>query len=387
MRHERPKSDRVLLGTVIFLCLFGLLMVYSSSAILASVEASSQTAYLRSQVPKLILGILSLAVLSRLPYYKLKGKAAIWAVCLAGLALVVLLLPLGLTAGGRGTRRFLDVGFLQVQPAEFARIAIILFVADFVSRREDWIESGWRGLLTPVGAIAVLAGLIVLQPNLSSALLLAGLGFVLLFLAGQPIRRLLMAVAPMALLALALRPYQLKRLADFFGGGDGPLPYQVEQSLIAVGSGGLWGKGLGQGLQKFFYLPFPHTDFILGVVGEELGFVGVGLLFVVYGLIIVRGLRIARLAPDVFSQLLAAGLTLSLTVNFLLHSVVVLGIGPVTGVPLPFLSHGGTSLLANLMAIGILLSISRSLDRPSVSARSERWHEPWIWTGRASRAE
>ena len=350
-------------------------------------EASSQTAYLRSQVPKLILGIFSLAVLSRLPYYKLRGNTAIWAIGLAGLALVLLLLPLGLTAGGRGTRRFLDLGFLQVQPAEFARIAIVLFIADFVSRRDRWVESGWRGLLWPVGATVVLAGLIVLQPNLSSALLLAALGFTLMFVAGQPWQRLLGAVAPMALLALALRPYQLKRLTDFFGGGDGSLPYQVEQSLIAVGSGGLFGKGLGQGLQKFFYLPFPHTDFILGVIGEELGFVGVCLLFLLYGVVIARGLRIARRAPDVFSQLLATGLTLSLTMNFLLHSVVVLGIGPVTGVPMPFLSHGGTSLLANLMAIGILLSISRSLDRPSVSARTERWHEPWMWNGRATRAE
>jgi cell division protein FtsW (lipid II flippase) len=143
------------------------------------------------------------------------------------------------------------------------------------------------------------------------------------------------------------------------------VPYQVEQSLIALGSGGIAGKGLGEGLQKYFYLPFPHTDFILGVIGEELGFLGVFVLFVLFGIVIYRGLFIARNVPDRFSQLLAAGVTASVAMNFLLHSMVALGLGPVTGVPLPFISHGGSSLLVNLIAIGVLLSISRSVRTKS----------------------
>jgi len=380
---ETARIDRILLAAVLLLCGIGVLMVYSSSAILASFESSSQTAYLRSQIPKLILGIFSLIVLSRLPYYKLKGRPAIWAIGLAAATLLILLLPLGLTAEGRDTRRFLDLRFIQLQPAEFTRLALVVFVAAFAARREKWIESGWKGLIVPIGLTYILAGLILLQPNLSSALLLVFLCFSLLFLAGQPILRLAIAAVPLALGGLALRPYQITRVVEFFfsGGNYESLPYQVKQSLIALGSGGLVGQGLGQGLQKYFYLPFPHTDFILGVVGEEWGFIGVFALFALYGTIVIRGLHIARNAPDLFSQLLASGLTLNLAMNFFLHSVVVLGLGPVTGVPLPFISHGGTSLLVNLMAMGLLLSISRSVVR-----QPDPFRRTWNLVGRPSRA-
>jgi cell division protein FtsW len=381
--RDRLQVDGVLLGAVLVLCLIGVLMVYSSSAILASVEASSQTAYLRSQIPKLLLGMLSLGILSRLPYYKLRGRATDWAAGLSLAALAALLLPLGLAAAGRGTHRFLDLGFLQLQPAEFARLALILFLAAYASHQKSWVERGWKGLRIPVGLIWILAGLILLQPNLSSAVVLVGLGYTLLYLAGQPILRLVLAAAPLPLAALALHPYQYYRVTQFFhGGSGGTLPYQVEQSLIALGSGGIVGRGLGQGVQKYFYLPFPHTDFILGIVGEEWGFLGVLTLFILFGIVIVRGLRIARYAPDSFSQLLAAGLTLSLAANFLLHAGVTLGVGPVTGVPLPFISHGGSSLLVNLMAMGILLSISRSACRPP-----DPFRRVWGLVGRPSRAE
>ena len=153
------------------------------------------------------------------------------------------------------------------------------------------------------------------------------------------------------------------------------MPWQVKQSLIALGSGGFLGTGIGRGLQKYFYLPFPHTDFILGIVGEETGFLGVLALFALFGIVVLRGLKIARSAPDRFSGLLALGLTLSLAMNFILHAVVVFGLGPVTGVPLPFVSHGGSSLLANLAAVGILLSISRTA-RAAPSTMPVRWGLP-----------
>ncbi|MCA9726822.1 MAG: cell division protein FtsW [Candidatus Eisenbacteria bacterium] len=365
------RTDKWLLVTVILLCLVGVLMVYSSSAILATVEASSQTAYLRALLPKLVLGVLCLAVLSQVPVRWFKGRAAIWALALAALALLVLVLPLGLTANGRGTKRFLDLGLLQVQPAEFARLGLVVFLSWYASRDEEWVEKGWRGLRWPLLAVFGLAALIALQPNLSSAALLILLGFGVLFLAGQPILRLALGALPVVLIPLVVQPYQLKRIQQFITqGGDGTLPYQVEQSLIALGSGGVTGKGLGEGLQKYFYLPFPHTDFILGVIGEELGFIGVFLLFVLFGIVIYRGLYIARNVSDRFAQLLAAGVTMSVAMNFLLHSVVTLGMGPVTGVPLPFISHGGSSLLVNLTAIGVLLSVSRLVRPPRKSPRA-----------------
>ncbi len=370
MRTQAKSMDNVLLGAVIFLCLLGVLMVYSSSAILATVEASSQTAYVQSLLPKLILGFVAMAMLSRVSHFRFRGRPALWILGLSILALILLIFPEGFTTGGRGTRRFLKLGPISAQPAEIARLALIVFIASFVARRDDWASSGWRGLGWPLLAVFGTAGLVLIQPNLSSALLIVLLGFGLLFLAGQPIWRLAVAAAPLALGAFLLQPYQLRRVKLFLEGqGSGDLPYQVEQSLIAVGSGGWTGKGLGEGLQKYFYLPFPHTDFILGVVGEELGFIGILVLYVLFGIVIYRGLRIARLAADPYSRLLAAGITLSLAMNVFLHAFVVLGMGPVTGVPLPFISHGGSSLMVNLAAMGLLLAVSRSVRPQSVTLR------------------
>lgn len=365
---ERGRIDTVLLAAVILLCLTGVVMVYSSSAILASVEASSQTAYVRALLPKLLLGLFALLALAWLPHRRWEGRAGYWVLGVSALALLLVVLPVGLTASGRGTKRFLDLGILQLQPAEFARLGLVIFLAGQVTRERKW-EENWHGWWWPLGAIFGLAGIIAIQPNLSSALLLGALGFAVLYLGGLPVKRLLIGLAPVLLaVPLVLRPYQIRRVEQFFdGSGAGSLPYQVEQSLIALGSGGLTGKGLGEGLQKYFYLPFPHTDFILGVIGEELGFMGIVVLFGLFGLVIHRGFRIARLAPDRFARLLASGITISFAMNFLLHAAVALGAGPVTGVPLPFISHGGSSLLVNLAAIGLLLSISRTIrSRPSL---------------------
>lgn len=368
--NER-RMDSILLAAVIFLCLFGVLMVYSSSAILATVEASSPTAYVRSFLPKLVMGGMALAALSRISHFYFRGRMA-WAVlAIAVLGLVLVMVP-GLSTGGRGTKRFLELGPFSAQPAEFARVALVLFLASFAAHRDRWVESGWQGLKWPLVAVFVTAGLVLAQPNLSSAALIVILAFGLLFLAGQPPLRLALAALPGALGVLLLEPYQLNRVRMFLAGqsGDGTESYQLAQSLIAVGSGGFFGKGLGEGLQKYLYLPFPHTDFILAVIGEELGFIGMLVLFVLFGIVIVRGLRIARLAADPFSQLLAAGITLNLALNVFLHAFVVLGLGPVTGVPLPFISHGGSSLIVNLASVGILLSISRGAKPRPVPFRS-----------------
>jgi cell division protein FtsW len=375
--REIGRVDGMLLVSTLLLCLIGLVMIYSSSAILAQAENRPETAYLQSQMAKLVLGLILLAFFSRFPYRLLSGRAACWIWAAAAFLLLVLLLPLGLTATIRGTRRFLRLGPLQLQPAEFARVALILFLAWYSSHKEDWIRASWRSLVVPLSAIGILCGLTFLQPNLSSAVLMGALGFALLYLGGQPLKRLLAVAAPFVLVAAVLmKGYQLGRILHFWkylGGGDANLPYQMKQSLIAVGSGGFHGLGIGQGLQKYHYLPFPHTDFILGIVGEETGFLGILALFTLYGIILVRGLRIARRAPDRFSELTAMGLTLSVAVNFFLHSMVVLGLGPVTGVPLPFVSHGGSSLLVNLTAMGMLLSISRHARPVSVSI-------PRAWT-------
>ena len=384
--RDHGRADGVLLSVVLLLCLSGMLMVYSSSAILARSENLPETAYLRSQAEKLAVGLILLWVFSRMTYRLLFGRAAWWSVGVTVALLLVLLLPFGLAILVRGTKRFLNLGVFQLQPAELARLTLVLFLAYYSSLKEEWIEQSWKSLIVPMGAILVFSGLIALQPNLSSALLVGILGVGLLYLAGHPVKRLLAIVPFLGLAAVVFhRGYQAKRFAGFvqvLHGGADALPYQIRQSLIAMGSGGLLGKGIGRGLQKFHYLPFPHSDCILGIVGEETGFIGVLVLFTFYGIVLLRGLRIARLAPDRFSGMLALGLSMSLALNFVLHSVVVLGLGPVTGVPLPFVSHGGSSLLVNLADMGMLLSISRQI-RPE----QETCHRAWRFPGSPLRAE
>ncbi len=370
------RMDRVLLACVLLLCLSGVLMVYSSSAILVHAESRPESAYLTSQIERVLVGILAMLILSRLPVRLLHGRTA-WAGLGLGLALLVLLLlPVGLATTVRDTRRFLNLHVMQIQPAEFARLALIVFLAYYATRRDDWVSRGWKGMAVPLAAVLTVGGLIKLQPNLSSALLAVLVGFGVMFLAGQSWKRLALVMIPLCTAAVfMLKAYQLRRFTWFFGylrGGDEHLPYHVWQSLIAVGSGGLFGTGIGKGLQKFHYLPFPHTDSILGILGEEMGFIGVLILFVLYGLVLIRGYRIAAKAPDRFSSILALGLTLSIAGNAFLHSAVVLGVGPATGVPLPFISHGGSALLANLMAVGLLLSISRQ-PRPVPRPVQRAW--------------
>jgi cell division protein FtsW len=374
---EMGKVDGVLLTFVLFLVLGGVVMVYSSSAILAQDQGGSETSYLRSQMEKAAVGIVLMFVFSRMPIRLLYGRGAWWALAAAGLLLVLLLLPVGLAVKVRDTRRFLNLGIIKIQPAEFARLALLIFLAYYASHKEEWFRKSWRSLIVPLGAVAGVAGLTALQPNLSSAVLMGMLGFAVLLLGGQPLRRLILLVVPVVAAApFLMKAYQVRRIlkfGEYLGGGSESLPYQVKQSLIAVGSGGLMGRGIGQGLQKYHYLPFPHTDFILGIVGEETGFLGLLVLFTFYGFVLMRGLRIARYAPDRFSQLLALGLTMSVALNLFLHSVVVLGLGPVTGVPLPFISHGGSSLLVNLISMGILLSISRQA-RPAQESIPRAWN-------------
>jgi cell division protein FtsW len=374
---QTGRVDGLLATIVILLCLGGVVMVYSSSAILAQDQGGSETSFLRSQMEKVVTGLALMLVFSKIPIRLLYGRASWWALGVSAFLLLLLLLPLGLAVEVRDTKRFLKLGPIGIQPAEFARLGLLLFLAYYASHKEDWIARSWRSLVVPLLAIAAIAGLIYRQPNLSSAVVIGALGFAMLYLGGQPVRRLLIMTVPLvAVAALHMKAYQINRILkfrDYLTGGVDSLPYQVKQSLIAVGSGGFIGPGIGQGLQKFHYLPLPHSDFILGIVGEETGFVGLLALFVFYGIVLLRGLRIARLAPDRFSQLLATGLTMSIGLNVFLHSMVVLGLGPVTGVPLPFVSHGGSSLMVNLSAIGILLSISRQA-RPSQEAIPRTWN-------------
>ncbi|MBM3287252.1 MAG: stage V sporulation protein E [Candidatus Eisenbacteria bacterium] len=357
------RPERGILTCCLLLCCFGLVMVFSSSAVLSVAEGKSPAFYFESQLSKLLAGLILLACFWSLDYQWLRRKPVAWTALGAGiLGLLLLVLGLGVAHGVRAAR-WLSVQGVTIQPSEFARVGLVIFLAFYLSGKEGILPPG-RLFVVPALATFLVAGLVALQPNLSMALFILLLAVGVFYVGGLSIRWLGLATAPPALLALLLmRPYQRERIFGFLGLAGREVAYQVDQSITTVGSGGILGLGLGNGLQKYFFLPFPHTDFILGIVGEETGLLGITLLLLTYGALILFGIATSRRAPDRFGSLLAAGLTWNLAINVLVHGAVNLGMGPVTGVPLPFLSCGGSSLMANLLAVGILLSISRRAVR------------------------
>jgi cell division protein FtsW len=307
-------------------------------------------------------------------------RAAPW--LLAGAAgLLAAVVAMGVAAGG--AERWLRGGFVNFQPTDLARLATVVALAWWLKRHPPAELGFTRGLLPPLAAVGGLCGLILLQPNLSSAMLLGMTGLVMLFLAGAPLMHLAVPVgAGVAAVAVALatHPYQWTRVQTYldfvFRGtldirGTG---WQLDQSLIALGSGGWLGRGLGEGLQKYLFLPEAHTDFIFAILGEELGFLGATLLLVLIALYLWRGLRTAARASDSFSFLLASGLTLQIGLYALVNLAVATGLAPTTGLPLPFVSYGGSALLVNLAAAGLLYRVSVGNEREEALTR-QRWGE------------
>jgi cell division protein FtsW len=254
---------------------------------------------------------------------------------------------------------------LSVQPTDLGRFAAVIFLAWWLKRRPVAQLGFWQGMVPPLLVLGLVAALILKQPNLSSAALLLGTGFVMLFLSGAPLRMLgapLAAGAGVVAVALATHPYMMTRVKTYVGfvlGGQldqRGAGWQLDQSLIAIGSGGIVGRGLGGGMQKLLYLPEAHTDFIFSIFAEELGLIGVTLLFVAIGLFLWRGMRAAARASEPFACLLAGGLTVQIGLYAIANLAVATGLAPTTGLPLPFVSYGGSALLVNLAAAGLLLS-------------------------------
>ncbi len=360
---DAARPERWILGSVLGLCAFGLVMVYSAGSVWGLARANASSAhYLIQQLPKLGIGLVLLAVFSFIDYRRLGERRAFGAMLFVLGALLMLVIL--------GKFRWFRVAGMTVQPSEFARVALVVYLASALARGEEAEQMQPRDLILPALIAAGAAGLVVLQPSLSMGVLLFAVAACIFYLAGVRKRYIVLATGVLAALALlTMRAYQWSRISDILGGGTAESSWQRLQSITAVGSGGLWGLGLGNGLQKYFFLPFPHTDFILGIVGEETGLLGATVLLLGYAILIYAGISVARRTTDPFGSLLAAGITLNLALNIVVHGVVNLGLGPVTGVPLPFMSAGGSSLIANLLAMGILISVARR----SVRARMRDW--------------
>ncbi len=346
-------------------------MVFSASAVFSRDVYGDSLHILKRQLFWLAAGIGFCLVGARVDYHRWRR----WCrpLLLGGAGLLLLLFLPGLGRSGGGARRWLSLGGFNFQPAELVKYLMIIYLADFLARKQEVIAGFRRGFLPPLAVVTVLAALVVVQPDLGTALSLGAVGWAMLFLAGARIRHLLLPLLP-ALPGIAYlvwsKPYRVRRLVAFLdpwqdSRGAG---FQIIQSLIALGSGGVTGVGLGESRQKLFYLPAATTDFIFSILGEELGFLGAAAVLVLYAALIFTGFAIARQAADLYGRLLALGIVLMLGLQALVNMAVASSLLPTKGLPLPFISYGGSNLICSFFGIGILLNIAAHRDRPCAAA-------------------
>jgi cell division protein FtsW len=365
---RRSDTDRWLFGVTLMLCLLGAVMIFSASAVTAEQQFGHSYHFVVRQVLWLVVGLLGMFGLMKMDYHKLREPAVVYTVLCAVLVLLVLALFMDKS---HATHRWIKLGPTQIQPSELTKLAVILYLAWFLDlkrrgaisldfRQEDFMHT----LLPAVAPILICVGLIVLQPDLGTSVDIVLIMTAILFVAGLSWKWLAVGAAaalPVLLVLITQVSYRQARLMAFLhpesdAQGAG---FQLLQSLIAVGSGGFTGVGLMESKQKLFYLPEAHTDFIYAVICEELGFIGAAIVIALFAAYAWRGLRAAFNAPDGFGRMLALGATAMVLFQSLINLAVVLGMMPTKGIPLPFVSYGGSSLLAMLLATGVLLNVAQ----------------------------
>jgi cell division protein FtsW len=353
--------DKVLLAIVLALTLFGAVMVYSASAILAEKSYGSQFYFLYRQGAWAVVGLIAMAVAMLIDYRHYKRPAVVYSLLTVTLVLLVAVLFLPKV---NETHRWIRYGrYFSLQPSEIAKLALAAFLAFFIEEKTREIDS-FKQVFLPLTLVAgATIGLVALEPDLGTALALGLVFIVVMFQAGTPIRYLATLAVPVipAMIFMLMVPWRFARIMAFLDPWkyQSTFGFQPVQSMIAIGSGGMSGVGFSQGKQKLFYLPAPHTDFIFAVIGEELGLVGAATIVLLFALVAWRGFRAARFAPDLFGQLLAVGLTIMIIAQAFFNISVTLSLVPTKGIPLPFISAGGSSLAISLFAAGVLLNISK----------------------------
>ncbi|MGH9749033.1 MAG: putative lipid II flippase FtsW [Candidatus Polarisedimenticolia bacterium] len=353
--------DRTLFVTGVGLTLFGLVMIYSASAVIAVERYGSPHHFLIKQAVAAVIGLGGMAAAMHYDYRRLLQRPFVYLSLLASILLLVAALVSDTT---HQVHRWIQAGPIQIQPSEIAKLSLLLFLAYLIPRKEGAINDV-PGTIVPCAVIVgQLAFLVYLQPDLGTAAIYVLLAIVLLFLAGLDWRYLAATAGACvaALGAMILQaPYRVRRVLAFLNPDDDPLGagFQVRQSILAVASGGIQGTSLGESRQKLFFLPEPHTDFIFSVIAEELGFFGAAAIIVAFGVLFWRGMVAAAHAPDRGGYYLAAGITCWLTLQAMLNIAVTVGMVPTKGIPLPFLSYGGSSLVVSLAGLGVLLNISQ----------------------------
>jgi cell division protein FtsW len=350
----------LLFFTVVVLLSIGIVMIYSTSAIFAQERFNDSYYYLKRQALWIMIGLAAFAVSVNIDYHNLRAHSL--TLIFSSLALLALVYVPGIGRTAGGASRWILLGGFSFQPSEIAKIALILYMADVMARKRRQIDQFWKGLAVPFVLFGAMLGLIILQPDLGTTILCALVVGIMLFVAGVRLRLLLplcLAAIPAVYLLVFSSDYRKRRIMAFVNPWADPegTGFQIIQSFIALGSGGVAGLGLAQSRQKFYYLPAAHTDFIFSIIGEELGIIGAGVVVTLFLALLVLGMRICRKAPDFYGHLLGLGIVSMLTLQAIINIAVVTGSLPTKGLPLPFISFGGSSMVFNLFAVGVLMNI------------------------------
>ena len=356
------KVDRLLLFGIIVISLFGLIMIYSASYVWAEYKFHDAYKFVKTQGVFLIASYVIMYVTLKIPYIKYLDKANfLFFICL--ILLILVLIP-GIGSVRNGSRSWFGIGGFGIQPSEFTKLGMIIFTSKYLSYNEKILKDIKKGVLPILVSLFIIFGLIMLQPDFGTGVIIVISIIALLYVSGVSmnffIKMGLLGLLGVVFLII-VAPYRLKRIISFLNPWNDPLGsgFQIIQSLYAIGPGGLLGLGFGKSIQKHFYLPEPQTDFIFAIISEEFGFLGIVIVASLLILIIYRGFRIAIHCENKFGKYLAFGITFQLAFQALLNLMVVVGLIPVTGVTLPFLSYGGSSLLITMLSMSILLNISK----------------------------
>lgn len=373
---DDQKIDRWIFYTVLGLMAFGIIMVYSSSAFYALRMRGDNLYYLKRQLMWVFLSIMLMIIAYKFPYQILKGRSIILIFLSVGLLVYTYI---------KGGGRWIHIGPINIQGADVARLSLILFLADSLDRKEKYLKNFWEGFLPHLFYLILLAGLIVKQPDFSSAGMLVLIGLTIMFVSPVLIRYFIYTIVPLVVSAttiIYISQYKLDRIdaflhpeKDYLGTG-----YQIIQSLISLGAGGITGLGFAQSNQKMFFLPEAHTDFIYSIIGEEWGLFGTVFILILFFILFWRGISVSNRAPDKFSFYLAFGLTINLVLYGLVNMMVATHLLPPTGLPLPFVSYGGSSMLISGVSAGLLLNISAksySVRNVSNARFARRAQENW----------
>lgn len=359
---KKTAPDFILITVTLTLLAVGLIMVYSASAVWADYKFDDSFYFVKRQMLFAGVGIIAMFFIMNVDYWSWRTWAKVMLIVCFVLLLLVLIPGIGTVRNG--SRSWIGVGAFSIQPSEFMKLAMIIFLAKYLSINQKNITSFKNGLLPSLLLVFTAFGLIMLQPDLGTGTVMVGTCLVMIFVAGARIKHFailgLIGLAGFVALVLSA-PYRIKRITSFLDPWEDPLGsgFQIIQSLFAIGPGGLFGLGLGQSRQKFFYLPEPQTDFIFAILAEELGFIGGSFVLLLFALLLWRGIRVALGAQDLYGSFLAVGIISMVAIQVMINIGVVTGLMPVTGITLPFLSYGGSSLTLMLMAVGVLLNISR----------------------------